>query len=178
MSCTCKVVVLRNKSIAFLTSSLPSLSSLLKLPNSGFLRAPEARVSGALVIYPSEKFKSVCPSPRPSAPQGNQCEGSHAFYLLSDSAILYCTWVLWSIVSCQNRVSADQYHRTGYGLLHRNVSWAQMSTHRGYGSFLKLSADNLLAFNRSPSNGLLLSTDRRLDSKRIFLRWFQVYCLK
>ena len=30
---TCKVVVLRNKPIAFLTSSLPSPSSLLKLPN-------------------------------------------------------------------------------------------------------------------------------------------------
>ena len=32
-SCTCKVVVLRNKPIAFLTSWLPSPSSLLKLPN-------------------------------------------------------------------------------------------------------------------------------------------------
>ena len=31
--CTCKVVVLRNKLIAFLTSSLPSPSSLLKLAN-------------------------------------------------------------------------------------------------------------------------------------------------
>ena len=31
--CTCKVVVLRNKPIAFLTSSLPSPLSLLKLPN-------------------------------------------------------------------------------------------------------------------------------------------------
>ena len=31
--CTCKLVVLRNKPIAFLTSSLPSPSSLLKLPN-------------------------------------------------------------------------------------------------------------------------------------------------
>ena len=33
--CTCKVVVLRNKPIAFLTSWLPSPSSLLKLPNWG-----------------------------------------------------------------------------------------------------------------------------------------------
>ena len=33
--CTCKVVVLRNKPIAFLTSSLPSPSSLLKLPVFG-----------------------------------------------------------------------------------------------------------------------------------------------
>ena len=30
--CTCAVVVLLNKPIAFLTFSLPSLSSLLKLP--------------------------------------------------------------------------------------------------------------------------------------------------
>ena len=31
--------------------------------------------------------------------------------------------MLWSVDSCQNRVSADQYHLT--------VSWAQVSTHRG-----------------------------------------------
>ena len=35
----------------------------------------------------------------------------------------YWTSMLWSIDSCQNRVSADQYHLT--------VSWAQVSTHRG-----------------------------------------------
>ena len=35
----------------------------------------------------------------------------------------YCTSMLWSIDSCQNRVSADQYHLT--------VSRAQVSTHRG-----------------------------------------------
>ena len=34
--CTCKVVVLRNKPIAFLTSSLPSPSSQLKLPKNWF----------------------------------------------------------------------------------------------------------------------------------------------
>ena len=32
-SCTCKVVVLLNKAIAFLTFSLPSTWLLLKLPN-------------------------------------------------------------------------------------------------------------------------------------------------
>ena len=32
--CTCKLVVLRNRPIAFLASSLPSPSSLLKLPNN------------------------------------------------------------------------------------------------------------------------------------------------
>ena len=35
----------------------------------------------------------------------------------------YWTSMLWSIDSCQNRVSADQYHLT--------VSRAQVSTHRG-----------------------------------------------
>ena len=34
-----------------------------------------------------------------------------------------CTSMLWSIDSCQNRVSADQYHLT--------VPRAQVSTHRG-----------------------------------------------
>ena len=51
--------------------------------------------------------------------------------------------MLWSINSCQNRVSADQYHLT--------VPRAQVSTHRGLVCFLKLSADELP-----------VSTDRRL----------------
>ena len=42
--------------------------------------------------------------------------------------------MLWSIDSCQNRVSADQYHLT--------VPRAEVSTHRGR-VFLKLSADKL-----------------------------------
>ena len=35
----------------------------------------------------------------------------------------YCTSMLWSLDSCQNRVSADHYHLT--------VSRAQVSAHRG-----------------------------------------------
>ena len=42
--------------------------------------------------------------------------------------------MFWSIGSCQNRVSADQYHLT--------VRRAEVSTHRGR-VFLKLSADKL-----------------------------------
>ena len=50
--------------------------------------------------------------------------------------------MLWSIESCQNRVSADQYHLT--------VSRAQVLTHRGRVCiFLKLSADKLLVFKWS-----------------------------
>ena len=51
-----------------------------------------------------------------------------------------CTWMLWSIDSCQKRVSADRYHLA--------VSRAQVSTHRGR-VFLKLSADKLLVFKWS-----------------------------
>ena len=50
-----------------------------------------------------------------------------------------CTSMLWSIDSCQNLVSADQYHLT--------VAWAQVSTHQEV--ILKLSADNLLVFKWS-----------------------------
>ena len=46
--------------------------------------------------------------------------------------------MLWSIDSCQNRVSTDQYHLT--------VLWAQVSTNRGW-VFLKLSADKLPVSN-------------------------------
>ena len=43
--CTCKVVVLRNKPIAFLTSYLPSPSSFLKLPSMPVLRT-DGRLGG------------------------------------------------------------------------------------------------------------------------------------
>ena len=49
--------------------------------------------------------------------------------------------MLWSIDSCQNKVSADQYHLT--------VSRAQVSTHRGQVFFLKLSAYKVLVFKWS-----------------------------
>ena len=48
--------------------------------------------------------------------------------------------MLWSIDSCQNRVSVDQYHVT--------VSLVQVLTHRDY-VFLKVSADKLVVFNGS-----------------------------
>ena len=51
------------------------------------------------------------------------------------------TSMLWSIDSCQNKVSADQYHLT--------VSRAQVSTHGGQVFFLKLSADKVLVFKWS-----------------------------
>ena len=57
----------------------------------------------------------------------------------------YCTSMLLSIDSCQNRISADQYHLT--------VARVQVSTHRGRVLFLKLSADKLP-----------VSYDRRLES--------------
>ena len=77
-------------------------------------------------------------SDRPPAPQGNQCLLSHFLASLGDQEETHCTSMLWSIDSCQNRVSADQYHLT--------VPRAQVSTHRGR-VFLKLSADKLPVSN-------------------------------
>ena len=60
---------------------------------------------------------------RPSAPQAYQCLLSHFLATLGAQEKADCTSMLSSIDSCQNRVSADQYHLT--------VSRAQVSTHQG-----------------------------------------------
>ena len=57
--------------------------------------------------------------------------------------------MLWSIDSCQNRVSAEQYHLT--------VPRAQVLTHRGQ-VFLKLSADSLLVFKWSQAQVLFFNS--------------------
>ena len=67
------------------------------------------------------------PAARPSAPQAYQCLLSHFLATLGAQEKADCTSMLSSIDSCQNRVSADQYHLT--------VSRAQVSTHRGRVSF-------------------------------------------
>ena len=60
----------------------------------------------------------------PSAPQGNQCLFSHFLASSGAQEIAHnCTSMLWSIDSCENRVSADQYHMA--------VPRAQVSTHWG-----------------------------------------------
>ena len=53
----------------------------------------------------------------------------------------YCTSMLWSINSCQNRVSAGQYHLT--------VSRAQVSTYRGRVFFEVILDNKLLVFKWS-----------------------------
>ena len=63
------------------------------------------------------------PAARPSAPQAYQCLLSHFLATLGAQEKADCTSMLSSIDSCQNRVSADQYHLT--------VSWAQVPTHWG-----------------------------------------------
>ena len=78
------------------------------------------------------------PAARPSAPQAYQCLLSHFLATLGAQEKADCTSMLSSIDSCQNRVSADQYHLT--------VAGAQVSTHR-HRVFLKLSADKLPVSN-------------------------------
>ena len=61
--CTCKVVVLRNKAIAFLTSYLPSPSSLLKLPihfRDGPNRCSHCTITTDFVWY---KIYPTCDAP-------------------------------------------------------------------------------------------------------------------
>ena len=60
---------------------------------------------------------------RPSAPHGNQCLLLYFLACLGAQEKTNCTSMLWSIDSCQNRVSANQYPLT--------VPRAQVSTHRG-----------------------------------------------
>ena len=59
--------------------------------------------------------------------------------------------MLWSIDSCQNSVSADQYHMT--------VLRSQVSTHRGYVIFWRLSAhkfnNTFQLISRSTPSGFL-----------------------
>ena len=92
-------------------------------------RALRARVGGAPLLRKSthtRKFGNHVtdrPTDRPSAPQAYQCLLSHFLATLGAQEKADCTSMLSSIDSCQNRVSADQYHLT--------VSRAQVSTHRG-----------------------------------------------
>ena len=60
---------------------------------------------------------------RLSAPQGNQCLLPYFLASLVAQEKTDCTSMVWSIDSCQNKVSADQYHLA--------VSQAQLSTQRG-----------------------------------------------
>ena len=115
--------------------------------------APQQRIFGHLSIREILviTWPYIRPSNHPYAPQesqGNQCEISQ---FLAKNLILQI--LLWSIDSCQNKVSADQYHMS--------LSRAQVSTHRGFVFFYRLSADNLPADYSS--------IDRRLNSKWISL---------
>ena len=91
-------------------------------------------------MYPSQKIwqSRDRTNDRPSAPQAYQCSISHFLASLGAQENWYCTHIAHG--SCQNRVSADQYHLT--------VSRAQVTTHPGR-VFFKLSADKLLVFKWS-----------------------------
>ena len=58
----------------------------------------------------------------------------------------YCTSMLWSIDSCQNRVSADQYHLT--------LSRAQVFTHRG-GVFFEVIRWQVISFQMIAGSSLI-----------------------
>ena len=108
------------------------------------LRSTKRTWTEPLVVYLSEKFwltrdfTSARPGPS-SAPQGSQSEMQH-FLASVGAATWYCTAMLWSIDSCQIRVSADQYHLT--------VSRVQVSPIE-VTCFLKFSRDKLLIFSWS-----------------------------
>ena len=68
--------------------------------------------------------------------------------------------MLWSIDSCHNGVSADQYHMT------LSRAQAQVSTHHGYVFFFFLS---------SGLSRYYFSSDRRLNSQWISLQWLNLY---
>ena len=111
------------------------------------------------------------PYVRPSAPPGNQCEKWNFLASVGVCNLcltpLYgqlCNSILWSINSCQNRVS---------------VSRAQLPTYRGH-MFFEVSTDQLLAFNWSQAQVYVLSHGSVLKlciDLRIPLQWFKVFCL-
>ena len=83
--------------------------------------APKLRKCGYLLIR--ENLVITWPyADRPSSPQGNQCLLLHFLASLGTQEKTNCTSMLWSIDSCQNRISTDQYHMTALR--------AQVSTHR------------------------------------------------
>ena len=75
------------------------------------------------VLFGQYGTKPRCFKDRPSATQGHQCLLSHFLASLGAQEKTNCTSMFWSIDSCQNRVSAYQYHLA--------VPGAQVFTHRG-----------------------------------------------
>ena len=67
-----------------------------------------------------------------------QKEGREGYLrrVLASPHLLYRTFIIWSIDSCQNRIATDQSPMT--------ISHAYVSTHRGDVIYLELSADQLI----------------------------------
>ena len=81
---------------------------------------------------------------------------SYTFYTGKLIMHTYWTSMLWSIDSCQNRVSADQYHLT--------VSLAQVSIHRGQ-VFFELIRWQVTSFQMMAGSSL------------IFFHWYEICCV-
>ena len=123
-------IIVPKKNIRFnarlLTTNTPSaIGPTLNYFVSIYSGAPRAkRACGAPWVNKSthpRKFGNHV-TDRPSAPQAYQCLLSHFLATLAAQEKADCTSMLLSIDSCQNKVSADQYHLA--------VSRAQVSTHR------------------------------------------------
>ena len=73
-----------------------------------------------------------------------QKEGCECLRLvLANPHLLYWTFTIWSIDSCQNGIATDQYHMT--------ISWAHVSTHRGEVIYLEAVRSPVNCFTRSRS---------------------------
>ena len=69
------------------------------------------------------------------------CTGRVGEAVLASPHLLYRTFTIWSIDSCQNRIATDQYPMT--------ISWAHVSTHRGDVIYLETVRWPVNCFTRS-----------------------------
>ena len=140
-------------------SFLKNLTTIIIVVNSG---ATSVRSHIAKQIYQSQKIwwsRDRTPPARPSTPQGIQCSITLSRLFGSTGKLIWhmhCRSMLCSIDSCQNRVSADQYHVI--------VSRAQVSTHRGR------------VFLSYPLTSYWLSNHRRLNFIFLTFIW-NMLCL-
>ena len=102
-----------------------------------------------------ENLVITWPYARPTVHTTGQPMFSHFLASLGAQGKTDCSSMLWSIDSCQNRVSADQYPLT--------TLWAQVSTHRGRVFFTVIRWQN-------PSFQMIAGSS-------FFYNWYKVCCV-